>query len=229
MPWVDVIASLAARLTPSGGSAWGLAIWSALLASVVYEWSCFLGRRPGPARTRAGLLMALGVTTTVELCLCFVGFFHWWMAFVILVLNAWGPLDAVLRYPIMYDIDTFFTVKQLLLLSVKLAIFSFGLTDLLASLPLLVALSIMDFAALPLLYLVALPLDLSAEEQRRASWGVRDEDLALRVARFAMDPRAHQAARKACQRAWANAPSPASSNGASSRLPLWEVGRNKDC
>mmetsp|Transcript_1109 Transcript_1109/g.2294 ORF Transcript_1109/g.2294 Transcript_1109/m.2294 type:complete len:219 (-) Transcript_1109:25-681(-) len=164
-------------------------------AAVSCAWSSYLARRPPPNVARRVMLGALGAATAAELLLCWVGHLCWWMVPVILLANAWGPLDAVLRYPVVHDIDTVFTVKQVLILCAKLVSFAFGLDDLLSSIELLALLSAVNFVAMPILYLVALPLDRSPEEQLQASKGVDDVDVAVRLARLAADPRRRECLR----------------------------------
>lgn len=174
---------------PAPNTPAALALCGLAYAGALWRWSSFLGRRPGLARVRGALLAVLAAATLAELGMCAAGHLQPWMAALILLINAWGPLDAVLRYPAVHDVDTFFTVKQVLLLCVKLVSFPFGFAELLDSLHLLVALSLLNFVALPVLYLVALPLDQSPEEQQRAAKGVPDVDLAVRLALLAAERR----------------------------------------
>lgn len=162
-----------------------------VLATVggLWAWCGYVGSRPSPACTRRAMIAILGVVTFVETVLCFAGYLHWWMVPVILAINTWGPLDAVLRFPVLHDIDTLFTVKQVSLLCGKVVAFSFGIAALLDSIQLLCILFCINFIILPLIYLVACPLEHSIEEQRRLAKGVADVDIALKFARAMSDPR----------------------------------------
>eukprot|EP00928_Gymnodinium_smaydae_P024438 TRINITY_DN19772_c0_g1_i1.p1 TRINITY_DN19772_c0_g1~~TRINITY_DN19772_c0_g1_i1.p1 ORF type:complete len:249 (+),score=40.60 TRINITY_DN19772_c0_g1_i1:98-844(+) len=221
LPWFHVCRQLLGRFVPSGYALGGLSAWTMVCGVVIWRWACFVGGRPVTERLRSALCAALAAATAVEVSLCLLGFLRWWMVLVFLVLNAWGPLDAVLRYPVMHDVDTFFAMKQLLLLCAKLVSLSFGFVDLLSSMPLLLALSMLDFFVLPALYLMALPLDQSPEEQRRAARNVLDVDILLRAARAARDPSRRDLWLRRLRRCALDAHSvivPAKLRG----LPLWE-------
>jgi hypothetical protein len=143
---------------------------------------------------------------------------QWWMAPALALANAWGPLDAVLRYPVVHDMDSIFAMKQLMLLCGKLALFPFGFADLLGSLRTLALLWSLDFVVLPLMYLVALPLERSATEQRRLASGVNDVDLVFRLARaVASPPNRHACLAMFEQRAKAVL----SPRRKATQLPLW--------
>lgn len=202
------------HVIPSGSVAVQLALGCFACCIAVWSWSSYVSTSAFPACARKALLATLAVTTSIELSFCCAGYLHFWMVPLVLIANAWGPLDAVLRYPIVHDIDTFFTVKQVVILCVKLVSFPFGLADLLANLRLLLGLSLVNFAMLPILYLVALPLDLHPEVQRQAAVGVIDVDLAVRLAHLASDPRRRSACLKMLRKA-------TSSPTKSRQLPLW--------
>mmetsp|Transcript_75959 Transcript_75959/g.154106 ORF Transcript_75959/g.154106 Transcript_75959/m.154106 type:complete len:269 (+) Transcript_75959:81-887(+) len=181
------------RLVPSATRLWGLALGLVCAGASLVAWTAYLWKRPDLARVRAGLLLVLLGTTFLEATLCFTGRFSAWAFPILLFLDAWGPLDAVLRFPAVHDIDTLFGLKQAVLLCGKLVLLPFAFRDLLGSLCLLLELTVINFAVLPLMYLLALPLDRSPEEQRRAAKGVEDMDLLLRIGRLASDPRRRSA------------------------------------
>merc|ERR1712183_1261399 len=112
----------------------------------LWAWSNYVSTRQSPSSNRKALLAVEMVATFGELGLCCAGYLFWWMFPLVAITNAWGPLDAVLRSPVVHDLDTFFTVKQVFLLCIKLVSLPFGLADLLENLNLLVALSSVNFA-----------------------------------------------------------------------------------
>merc|ERR1712087_477047 len=71
---------------------------------------------------RALMLVILSAGSTLEFALCCTGHLHWWVACLGLLVNLWGPLDAILRFPILHDLESIFTVKQLVCCCVKFVI-----------------------------------------------------------------------------------------------------------
>lgn len=193
----------------------GLAVAS---AGTLWAWCGYLGGRPSPAYIRRVMMAVLGVVTLFEITLCFGGYLHWWMVPVLLAINTWGPLDAVLRFPVLHDIDTFFTVKQVSLLCGKVVAFSFGIAALLDSIQLLCVLFCLTFIILPLFYLVACPLEHTLEEQRRLAKGVADVDIALKFARAMSDPRKRRNSFR-----WALSSVVLLFNAQAPVLPLWKA------
>ena len=49
-----------------------------------------------------------------------------WVIAVIVLNNVWGLLDAAMRYPVVYDLDTFFTLKQVVLVASKTVAYALG-------------------------------------------------------------------------------------------------------
>eukprot|EP00929_Paragymnodinium_shiwhaense_P101204 TRINITY_DN64107_c0_g1_i1.p1 TRINITY_DN64107_c0_g1~~TRINITY_DN64107_c0_g1_i1.p1 ORF type:complete len:266 (-),score=32.19 TRINITY_DN64107_c0_g1_i1:63-860(-) len=184
VPMLSIWRHLAARLSPSPYAVVALGCWIVVCIIIVWRWLSYLGAKPEPSRGRAGLKVALLLATTAELILCCTGHLHWWMIFVIVFVNGWGPLDAVLRYPHVHDVDTLFTVKQMLLLCIKLGSLAFGLSDLLAQLALLVGLGILNFVLMPAIYVTALPLDARPQEYQKLCKGVPNIDVAVKMSRY---------------------------------------------
>jgi hypothetical protein len=109
------------------------------------------------------------------------------MPLPIIIVNGWGYLDAVLRFPVVHELESFFTVKNLLLLAFKVALLAFGFRhlDRVGSACCMLSLMVANLMGLPALYLIALPIDDSQMDQRMAAHDVVDVDLAQSMLRFA--------------------------------------------
>lgn len=199
-----------------------LVFWLSICGGLVAAWYFRLGYMPHLHRVRTELLSVLAGVMVLELGLCCTGILDPFMAPALLLLNAWGPLDAVLRYPFVYELDSLFAVKQLLLLCAKLALFPFGFVDLLAYFYILVALWSLDFVVLPFVYIVSLPFECTPAEQRGLAKlsGASDTDVAVRLARAVASP----GNRTACMRVLRKTRATLSSRKAASPLPVWSPG-----
>jgi len=148
--------------------------------------------RPYPETTRRALFLIVATLSGVELHHVWTGHMYGWMVPVILVGNVWGFLDAVLRFPIVYDVGTFFTLKQCFLVTFKVVSLSCGFEDLnYENMLWLLAILVVN-AFFPLLYTLALPIDDDVVEQRLAAHDVVDVDLALRVIELATNRQRRQ-------------------------------------
>eukprot|EP00927_Polykrikos_kofoidii_P037588 TRINITY_DN31761_c0_g1_i1.p1 TRINITY_DN31761_c0_g1~~TRINITY_DN31761_c0_g1_i1.p1 ORF type:complete len:297 (+),score=23.29 TRINITY_DN31761_c0_g1_i1:48-938(+) len=163
-------------------------------------WCLYLDNHPEFSRIRNIMHSLLVVATLFELALCGVGKFKWWMPGVLAVTNVWGLADAVMRYPVVHDIDSLFTFKQLLLLCGKIIACAFGFHDFNRSSHWFFALILVNVVCLPLLYFLALPLDDSEQENAAAAEDIVDTDLLLRLANVLLNGEERRRCIWACRR-----------------------------
>lgn len=146
-------------------------------------WCIFLEYEPSSEQVRRIMLYVVSCITCFEFALGLTSLVHWWMLPLLVLTNVWGLLDAALRFPVVHDVDTMFTVKQVLLLVVKVLGCVFGFIDFQQTWMLMFLMFIADVCALPLLYCLALPVDEDPKQQRIAANSVEDVDIALRIGR----------------------------------------------
>jgi len=152
-----------------------------LSAGGIWAWCLYLERRPSPEPVRNILLGVLAMATVAEYSLIYLDLLHWWMAIVLFICNFWGFLDALLRFPVLHDFDTAFSVKQVVLLCAKMASLALGFTSFRDYQVWFFFALGFNVVTLPLLYLLALPIDEGEQEQRLFSSGVVDVDIAWRL------------------------------------------------
>jgi hypothetical protein len=102
---------------------------------------------------------------------------YWWMGYILLFTNVWGQLDAVLRFPLLHDIDSLFLVKNSLVLIVKVLWFTCAFVQSDVKYPLWYLVFFLWQLVLYVVYVVLLPLDDSDLDQRLAVAGVGVEDV----------------------------------------------------
>merc|ERR1712098_920305 len=127
----------------------------------------------------------MGFVTSIELGLVATRHLKWWMTFVILLVHGWGFFDALIRFPLVPDFESCFTLKQFLLFGVNIVSSALGFIDISASRMWFFAVLLVNIAVLPLIYFLALPVDDSAQNQRLAAHDVVNVDIAIRMVRFA--------------------------------------------
>lgn len=157
-------------------------LFAALLA-VVCLWGMYLDRHEHELdRIQSAMLLMLAVATCVELGLYVYGFAQAWLACIALVANLWGGLDALLRYPVAHRIDSFFCIKQVALLFVKIVSYTLGMVIFSRALIVFLAVLLLDICVLSVAYCMSLPFDPRQNLQRDHACNV---DLALRFWRLA--------------------------------------------
>jgi len=139
--------------------------------------------KPYPEKVRRCLLLIVAGLTCTE------GFFVWngslrsWILIPILLVNGWGYLDAVLRFPVIHELDSTFTAKNLILLALKVSMLGFGFRNLTRpnNAAAMVFFVITNVLGMPAFYLIGLPLDSDNAEQRMAAHDVKDVDLSQKA------------------------------------------------
>lgn len=169
-------------------------------AVLVWMWGSFLDRNEhNPGRSRAVLFIGLSVVTTAELGLAAIGMATLKASTMSLLINLWGGMDAVMRFPASHDLESWFSVKQFALLCLKSVVYACGFVSLKQNAGMFVAMLLLNIWGLPVLFLMALPLD--PREQR-----VDDEsdvDLAFRVWQLAICSKERRRCMDTC-RSWMN-------------------------
>jgi len=184
--------------------------------AILWIWGRFLDMHEhNPDRVRAAMFAILAVATSLEFSLAAFGVMHWWVAVVSLIANLWGGVDALLRYPVSHQIDSFFVLKQFVLLVVKTLAFAVGMVTFRNSPAVMLAVLPGFVWGLPLLYLMALPMDPAEQVSRDDATNV---DIALRVWKFAVNPLERHSCITSCRGWWYRSLSAASECSMLARL-----------
>lgn len=183
-----------------------------VFALLVTLWGSFLDRHEhDPGRVRAVMFIGLSIVTMSELGLATSGIVTWKTFALSLLVNLWGGMDAVLRFPASHYLESWFSVKQFALLIVKTAVFALGLFSIRENtsksmsfsisenMSTFTAILLLNIWGLPVLYLMALPMDPREQVVDDES----DVDLALRVWQLAMCSRERRRCMDTC-RSWMN-------------------------
>lgn len=148
---------------------------------VCWLWPEFVEDSPY-ANVRRLLFWMFAVQAALEVCMFLGGAMGLKLLALAAFVNVWGMLDAFLRFPIAHDVDTLFGLKQFVLFMVKLIGYIFGLwTDMDA--PWLVFVVWLNVITLPLLWLMAVPVEI---EEKHDSV---DLDIAVRLYRLLSKPK----------------------------------------
>lgn len=182
-------------------------------------WCLYLECQPAIRCTRCLLVGALVLLTVASFGACSGEHFDWWIFPAVVTVNILGPLDALLRFPVIHGFSTISPWKQISLLVLKAAIYICGdCTTSTNKIALLSAL-LLDCIAFPLMYLFALPYHEVQEEQSLLARGIVDVDIAVRVGRLIVDSKSRHESALECKRlARASALSVASACPAAGRL-----------
>jgi len=169
------------------------------LALLIWAWDTFLDRHDhSPIRIQRIMIAILALVTFAELQLVYANKTRLWVFWASLIVNCWGGLDALLRFPVAHDLESFFTLKQLVLLLAKTLAYVFGMVSLRDHVATFMAVLFLDIWGLPVLYAMALPMD--PIDQVRADES-DDVDLAIRVWQLAMSSTERQRYLASC-RSW---------------------------
>jgi len=153
-----------------------------VLAVIMWAWGNFLDRHEhNPSRVRAAMCQILLLTLAVEAGLAHQNVVHRWVWRLSLLSAFWGSFDAILRFPAAHEIESFFSGKQIFLCFGKFLTYCCGMVNLRQHYPILLATIILIVWGLPMLYLMALPLDPREQVLRDTS---KDVDIAVRLWRL---------------------------------------------
>lgn len=154
-----------------------------VLAFIIYMWGKFLDKHEhDPERVRSMMFLILTFVTLVEMSLSSQGITHPWVAYLSVVTNLWGGLDALLRYPAAHSLESLFTAKQLLLLTAKTIGYAFGMKVFRLHAGVFFVELLLNIWGLMVLYLMALPLN---EKEQVVRDSDQDVDLVVRVWKLA--------------------------------------------
>lgn len=171
-----------------------------VFAVLVWLWGSFLDRQEhDPGRVRAVMSIILTITTMSEFCLAAYGAVTPKAFVLALLVNLWGGMDAVLRFPASKDLESWFSAKQFALLILKTVGFGYGFVSLRQNMGIFIAILLLNIWGLPVFYLMALPLD----PREQVADDEYDVDLALRVWQLAMCSKERRRCIHTCQ-CWMN-------------------------
>jgi len=149
-----------------------------LIFSGLWAWTIYLDEAK-PAGVRFILYLAFIFIGLIEYSIWHLDLTKPWLIIPVLICDIWGMYDAVARYPVVHDIDSFFTLKEVVLLAAKTLAYAMGFRNIgrMAGWFLLCLFTNVWF--LPLLYLMALPIGDS--QMQHAKTDVIDQDLVIRL------------------------------------------------
>eukprot|EP00929_Paragymnodinium_shiwhaense_P114918 TRINITY_DN83483_c0_g1_i1.p1 TRINITY_DN83483_c0_g1~~TRINITY_DN83483_c0_g1_i1.p1 ORF type:complete len:238 (-),score=20.95 TRINITY_DN83483_c0_g1_i1:33-746(-) len=136
---------------------------------------------------RIAMLLACMVATATEIRYATSGGITKPTWVLVLFVNAWGWLDAVLRYPVLHEVKSFFVFKQALLGIGKVIWAIHLLVTAKRSNSSLLAVFLLNCIG-PVLYFLLLPLDATPKEQQSAAAGACQADILLLCLAFLKHP-----------------------------------------
>eukprot|EP00812_Abedinium_dasypus_P002424 NODE_1295_length_1182_cov_307.449867.p1 GENE.NODE_1295_length_1182_cov_307.449867~~NODE_1295_length_1182_cov_307.449867.p1 ORF type:complete len:245 (+),score=52.96 NODE_1295_length_1182_cov_307.449867:156-890(+) len=162
----------------------GVAICIACLA-VIGCWCFSLTYEPTISSLRKVMVTLFCAMVAAEYCLYRARLLRGWAVPAVVVADLWGALDAIVRFPHAREVESIFGVKQSLLLVLKFCCCLFALRDHRKYFIYLFGYTVACVLTLPLLYLIALPIDDSdRKDLDLASLDVADEDILKRILKF---------------------------------------------
>mmetsp|Transcript_7050 Transcript_7050/g.15173 ORF Transcript_7050/g.15173 Transcript_7050/m.15173 type:complete len:215 (-) Transcript_7050:24-668(-) len=178
---------------------WTLSLFCSIVFALVAlgiaaaVWSHYIDIHINDLRAvRAAMVLILLLAFTIELVSTALGTTSWWWPALCFIVDFWGGLDAILRFPAQHQGSSLCSVKQLTLQMAKAVGLPFSFRNFRPNVCIFVIAFILDVIALPLLYVMAVPLD-PAKQVALDEGG--DVDLVVRVWRLAQGgistPRQH--------------------------------------
>ncbi|CAD7937715.1 unnamed protein product [Amoebophrya sp. A25] len=156
-----------------------LVIFAIIAAFVgLWLWTLFLDTaRPPSARLAMHIFLAV---------VCSLEFFIWWRdnlrdwAFwCVMFCNFWGMFDAILRFPTVHELDSFFSLKMIVLVALKTMTYAVGFKNMGKNAILFLGCLFGCVWSMPLLYVMALPIGDSRMAHARTD--CRDVDVLLKI------------------------------------------------
>eukprot|EP00931_Biecheleriopsis_adriatica_P078643 TRINITY_DN52072_c0_g1_i1.p1 TRINITY_DN52072_c0_g1~~TRINITY_DN52072_c0_g1_i1.p1 ORF type:complete len:206 (+),score=27.76 TRINITY_DN52072_c0_g1_i1:62-679(+) len=140
------------------------------------------------AHVRIGMGIVWIMLTGMDLWVHFVNDAPRWSLIGLVITNVWGWLDAVLRFPILHEMDSLFVIKQLFMLLLKFAWLIMVYMRKKAN-PIAFVFCCMLAVIAPMIYTMVLPIDESEKTYNLIRSTYVDEDIAVRIWRVIGNPR----------------------------------------
>lgn len=152
-----------------------------LVFTALWGWTVFLDES-SPSSVRSCLYATLSIVQIIEFVIWYCDVTKPWLLIPMLLSNMWGLYDAIARFPVVHDVDSFFTLKQIILLAAKTISYPIGYRDIGRSPGWFLLALFINVWFLPLMFLMALPLGDAQFTNMRTD--VVDEDLLFRIWAF---------------------------------------------
>merc|ERR1719316_745 len=82
-----------------------------------------------PSQVRQVLCVIFWIMLFVELWVWWCGYTKTWTIGVMLLSQGWGIFDAILRFPVVHDLESWFTLKNALLTLLRIVVYILGFKD----------------------------------------------------------------------------------------------------
>eukprot|EP00451_Oxyrrhis_marina_P028106 CAMPEP_0204334528 /NCGR_PEP_ID=MMETSP0469-20131031/18088_1 /ASSEMBLY_ACC=CAM_ASM_000384 /TAXON_ID=2969 /ORGANISM="Oxyrrhis marina" /LENGTH=187 /DNA_ID=CAMNT_0051318053 /DNA_START=20 /DNA_END=580 /DNA_ORIENTATION=- len=161
----------------------------ALMAVGFYCWTMLL-EESSTRMVRLCLHVYVCLLIVLEILMWHWGSTKTWLFPMCMVVDIWGFGDSAMRFPVVHDIDTFFTFKLASLVVLKTVAFAFGFAKPKDIGVWYILLMFSNVWSYPLCYVLALPI--GDKRVQDAKHDVEDVDLVLRLVRFATDAQHRQ-------------------------------------
>jgi len=170
------------------------------LTAAMWLWGSLLDQHEhDPARVRASMFLVVVLVATTELILVLSGVVAPWVLLVSLTANIWGSFDAVLRFPATHELESLFSAKQFMLLFAKTVAFIYGFESVRLHLGKAICVLLFNIWCLPVLYLMAMPLDACEHVHSDDDY---DVDLLYRLWQLAVHGPERRKALATCRKWW---------------------------
>eukprot|EP00397_Hematodinium_sp_SG-2012_P020550 GEMP01021176.1.p1 GENE.GEMP01021176.1~~GEMP01021176.1.p1 ORF type:complete len:218 (+),score=21.96 GEMP01021176.1:83-736(+) len=147
----------------------------------LWAWTTYLDDAK-PQGIRTTLYITLLVVTVVEFSLWYFELTKSWHIIPMTLCNIWGMYDAIARYPVVHDVDSFFTLKEIVIVAGKTIGYSVGFRNIGRMAGWFLLCLFVNVWFLPLMYLMALPI--GDVQLQHAKSDVTDEDVIVRILNF---------------------------------------------
>ncbi len=147
----------------------------------LWLWTMFL-ENAKPPQARMVLYAVLSIVQVMEFFVWSRGVLKGYTIVFIVFCNFWGMLDAILRYPVVHDIDSFFSIKLILIIAAKTMVYALGFRNMGRNAIVFLACLFGCVWSVPLLYAMALPIGDTRSQQ--AKHDVRDIDIFTKIYRL---------------------------------------------
>lgn len=189
-----------------------------IISLLVWAWGLCLDRNEhDPCRIRAFMLIGLGALTAIEMSLVSNGICSSSVGWIAIFANCWGGLDATLRFPAAHDFESMFAAKQFCLLVLKSLVYALGGVTFRGSVGILCMVMIMAIWSLPIMFLMAMPMDPREQVPTDDHY---DVDLVIRVWQLVTSSRERRECVSTCRTWWSRKLVAASESSSLAKMAL---------
>lgn len=144
----------------------------------LWAWTVYI-ENAKPGEIRRALQIFFAILVVIEFLLWTFDRFKDNTIYFLVIMLFWGMFDAIIRFPVVHDLDTFFSIKQVAFVGLRTMVYAIGFRNLGKNAIFFLICLFANVWCVPLLYVMALPIGDTRAQNSKTD--CLDIDLAMKI------------------------------------------------